>query len=258
MREYGIPKNLDHPHIMKFELIRFEGDLALRMDMASSTLQKLISNCYDVRYRIIRRLHPKAVLQAITDIMDAISFAHQHRVLHRDLKPDNVLVFPSGLRVSDFGLCRFESHQMTANRGTPGYIAPEVLSSSVVTDYSFPADVYSCGKILHQLLLVMHPDASATSTAIKEKLSTLCGEMIQNAPQARPTAEDCLRRLCNLEDGVNLSNRLLTNLDAAYDKKVEEYNQLRERLAQLELEIAEIETRKDTVQRTVDNYFWRA
>lgn len=99
-------------------------------------------------------------INIIKMVLEGVSFMHRQkdRILHRDIKPQNVLKFSDGAyKVSDFGLIKKESLNGTSKAltkigalpmGTTRYMAPEVLMSS---DYSVQSDIYSLGKLMEDL-----------------------------------------------------------------------------------------------------------
>jgi eukaryotic-like serine/threonine-protein kinase len=113
------------------------------------------ANSYAARrefYRSAARLGAQAA--------EALQHAHEHGIVHRDIKPGNLLVDWSGkLWVTDFGLARFESHEsMTAEGdilGTLAYMSPEQLNESLAVDYR--TDIYSLGATLYELLTQERP-----------------------------------------------------------------------------------------------------
>ena len=112
-------------------------------------------------------------LQLFHEVCDAVLHAHQHLVVHCDLKPGNILVRDDGkVKLLDFGIARqFESlerpadHTRTAFRlMTPAYAAPEQLRAESVGIYS---DIYSLGVILYELLTLKLPFDLSNLTALE-------------------------------------------------------------------------------------------
>jgi len=96
--------------------------------------------------------------------LSAINHCHQNKVVHRDIKPDNILVesvqnFKGetenwNIKIIDFGIStKFDpSKKLTKGIGTPYYVAPEVIKQ----DYNEKCDIWSCGVILY-ILMSGHP-----------------------------------------------------------------------------------------------------
>ncbi len=114
------------------------------------------------------RLSPDHALDVIEPVLAALAAAHAAGIVHRDVKPENVLVGDDGrVKVADFGLARALSEASTATRGlllgTVNYISPEQALGEGATPRS---DVYSAGVMLYELLTGSAPHTGATDFVI--------------------------------------------------------------------------------------------
>jgi serine/threonine protein kinase len=108
-------------------------------------------------------------LSAINDIMsqllEALDFAHENGIVHRDVKPANIIVSPSGrIKVTDFGIARINTSTLTQTgmiMGTPSYMAPEQYVGLALDRR---ADVFSAGVVLYELLTGIKPFVGAPHT----------------------------------------------------------------------------------------------
>ena len=122
----------------------------------------------------IRRLGRLPVAEAVAyaiEIGRALSAAHAERLVHRDVKPQNVLIDPEGrAKVTDFGIARsLEAHGLTAPGrvlGTTDYVSPEQALGHDVTEQS---DVYSLGIVLYEMLAGEVPFKADTQVAVAMK-----------------------------------------------------------------------------------------
>jgi len=146
IREISLLKELVHPHIVRlYDVIYTERKLTLVFEFLDQDLKKYMDFC--------RQLPPETIKMFMQHLLDGIAFCHEHRVLHRDLKPQNLLINKRGeLKLADFGLARAFgipvrtfSHEVV----TLWYRAPDVLLGS--TKYSTQIDMWSAGCIFAEM-----------------------------------------------------------------------------------------------------------
>ncbi|MGQ9857622.1 MAG: serine/threonine-protein kinase [Thermodesulfobacteriota bacterium] len=118
----------------------------------------------------------KEVLRIALQICDALDYAHSQGVVHRDVKPDNIVIMEDGrVKIADFGIARMEDAEVALTRagvlmGSPAYCAPEQLRDFSKVDGR--ADIFSLGVILYQCLTGRLPfDGSATPQVITRILT---------------------------------------------------------------------------------------
>jgi serine/threonine protein kinase/tetratricopeptide (TPR) repeat protein len=150
-REAETVAHLDHPNIVP---IYHVGETA---DGSPFFTMKYATNGSLLQARASLRPEPRKSVLLLVKVAQAVQYAHGQNVLHRDLKPGNVLLDGRGEPlVSDFGLARSEemASQLTRSLtsfGTPGYIAPEQADGPAAR-LTPAADIYSLGAILFELL----------------------------------------------------------------------------------------------------------
>jgi WD40 repeat protein/serine/threonine protein kinase len=118
-----------------------------------------------------RRQQERVIAELIAQVARALDFAHQRGVLHRDVKPSNILIDESGkARLTDFGLAKLTSRGAgavtltAAVLGTPGYLAPEQAAGSE-QEVTTTADVYGLGATFYELLTGRPPFIASTAVA---------------------------------------------------------------------------------------------
>ncbi len=117
------------------------------------------------------RLEPDQVLDLAMQVARGLEYAHQRGVVHRDVKPANILMRDDGLvKLADFGVARIESSELTRTGqsvGSPSYIAPEMLRDQEVDGR---ADLFSLGVILYELLTGLKPFRGDTMPALYHQI----------------------------------------------------------------------------------------
>ncbi|MET9959135.1 serine/threonine-protein kinase [Streptomyces sp. NPDC006326] len=214
---------LDHPHVVSVRDLVVDGnDLALVMDLVRGT---------DLRTRLDRerRLAPEAAVAIVADVADALAAAHAAGVVHRDVKPENVLLDmqgplgPGGAHpalLTDFGVAKLiDSPRRAAGRtaapatriiGTPDYLAPEIVEG---LPPRAAVDIYALATVLYELLAGFtpfgggHPGAvlrrHVTETVvplpgIPDELWQLIVQCLAKAPASRLRASELAARLRDL------------------------------------------------------------
>lgn len=111
------------------------------------------------------------VLDIITQILEALAYAHANGVVHRDIKPANIMLMDNGrVKVSDFGVARLDNSDLTSTGmmvGTPNYMSPEGMHGFQVDNRS---DLYSVGILLFELLTKQRP---YTGISLEEAIAPL-------------------------------------------------------------------------------------
>jgi beta-lactam-binding protein with PASTA domain/predicted Ser/Thr protein kinase len=174
-REASSAAALSHQNIVAiFDRGEWQGTYYIAMEYVAGRSLKTI-------VREQGALQPALAIDITCQILQAARFAHRHGVIHRDLKPHNVLLDEDGrVRVTDFGIARAGASDMTLTgsiMGTAQYLSPEQAQGHPVGETS---DLYSVGVILYELLAGVVPFEGETAVAIAFK---------QVAAEPRPPSE---------------------------------------------------------------------
>jgi len=123
------------------------------------------------------------VMSIMSRLLDALDYAHEHGVVHRDIKPQNIIMTPDGrLKLADFGIARIDRSNLTqvgSVMGTPAYMSPEQYAGQQVDRRS---DIFSCGVVLYELLTGVKPFEGPTETVGYK----ICHEPHRNPSEINP------------------------------------------------------------------------
>jgi serine/threonine-protein kinase len=178
LREIQIAARLHHPHILPL----YDSD---QMDDLVFYVMPFVKG-ESVKQRIARerQLPVSDALQIAREVADALSYAHGAGVVHRDIKPGNILLDAGHAVVADFGIARAMGVGDTTTGhvvGTPAYMSPEQVEDSKFLDAR--TDIYSLGCVLYEMLTGEAPFRGSTLTAV------IANRLSSPAPSPRAARE---------------------------------------------------------------------
>ncbi len=164
-REAKAIAKLNHPHILPiydFGVDRDYSYIVMRYIEAEQTLRQIIR----------QPLSQERIVELVIQIANALDYAHKRDIIHRDVKPSNVLLDEDWTLLSDFGLAKIRHESATritssgAGMGTPAYMSPE-QGYGRETDHR--TDIYALGVVLYELLTGVIPHDADTPIGIVVK-----------------------------------------------------------------------------------------
>lgn len=213
-REAETIRRLDHPNIVRLlEVGTSRNRHFIAMELVhGGSLRALMNRTPD-------RDHARKVLAALTDAARGLAYAHDQGIVHRDVKPANILVTRSGkAKVADFGLARsIDQSSMTATGmvvGTVSYMSPEQAMGKRATNAS---DVYSMGILLYEVatgaapfesdnaigFIYQHVEVEPARPVVREPYPPELGQLalacLKKDPAERPTMAHVADRLAAIE-----------------------------------------------------------
>jgi len=140
-------------------------------------------------------LDPSRGVAIITQVLSALGFAHQNGIIHRDVKPSNIMILNSGeVKVADFGIARIDASEFTIVGdllGTPAYMAPEQFSGAPVDTRT---DLFAAGVILFEMLTGVKPFRGKSITEIMSLMENRGPEDIRTL---NPSVPNSLKQVIN-------------------------------------------------------------
>src|SRR5213593_2994612 len=194
--------SLDHPCIVPiYEVGEREGQCYFSMKfIAGGQLDEVVKHT---------PISIRQAVELVSKVARTVSYAHEHGILHRDIKPGNILLDIKGEpHLTDFGLARLVESESTVTRtleviGTPSYMAPEQAAGNNAK-LTCSTDVYGLGAVLYQLLTAHPPFAGGTTyetikllleseprpprlwnPKLDRDVSTICLKCLEKDPQRR-------------------------------------------------------------------------
>ncbi|PJF30766.1 MAG: hypothetical protein CUN52_03565, partial [Phototrophicales bacterium] len=214
IQEFKMLATLRHPNIISVLDYGFDADR-----VPFFTMNWLDNADYFVT--ACQKVSMEDKLDLITQVLQALVYLHRRGIIHRDIKPTNVLVQNGQVKLLDFGLATGDTASPSDEGvvGTLQYIAPEILRGDGAT---FSSDLYSVGLMLYEVFAHTFPYPSQTVTQlifdiintpidtttldVSTELQTLIAQLLEKLPQDRPpSAESVLEQIYNMR-GIQLSS----------------------------------------------------
>ena len=171
-REITLVANLRHPHILP---LHDSGEAA---GLLFYVMPYVKGETLNDRLEREGRMAPADAIRMAREVAGALDYAHRHGVIHRDVKPANILIEEGHAVVADFGVALTVEHpehdkitQPGLAVGTPAYMSPEQVSAD--TDLDARSDIYSLGCVLHEMLTGQPPfDGRSLRALMAKRLTT--------------------------------------------------------------------------------------
>ena len=186
LREINIAAQLQSPHILPM-LESGEADGLLYYVMPYVEGDSL-------RGRLVKQgsLPPSEAMRLLRDVVDALAHAHRHQVVHRYIKPDNVMIADRHALVMDFGVAKAMSDakgtsgltSIGVSLGTPAYMAPEQAAADPYIDHR--ADIYSVGILAYEMLAGKPPFEGSPQSVLTAQIGTAPKPLAQLKPDVPP------------------------------------------------------------------------
>lgn len=146
-QEARLAAKLSHPNILPLKYADFiDGKFVIVTPLSESSLED----------RLQKRLSVKTAIHYSEQMLSATAYAHERKIIHCDIKPDNLLLFPNNqLLLTDFGIAKIAHRTLQGSGGgTLGYVAPEQAMGRP----SFRSDVFSLGIVMYRMLAGTLPE----------------------------------------------------------------------------------------------------
>jgi serine/threonine-protein kinase len=198
LREVEIAARLQHPHILTLiDSSEADGFLYYVIPFVDGG---------SLRARLVQQheLPIADVVRIIREVADALADAHAHGVVHRDIKPDNILLRGQHAVITDFGIAKAVSeatgvHALTSvgvTLGTPTYMAPEQAGGDPAIDHR--ADIYALGVMAYEMLTGAPPFTGETPQSVLAAHMTRQPEPIDSRRAAVPAPLTAIVMQCRL------------------------------------------------------------
>jgi formylglycine-generating enzyme required for sulfatase activity/dienelactone hydrolase len=223
LREIAIAAQLQHPNILtlidsgEVHPERSEGPPLLYYVMPYVEGESL-------RDRLARdgALPVSEAARLLRDVVDALAYAHRHGVVHRDMKPDNVMIASRHALVVDFGVAKAMSEasggrnltSVGVSLGTPAYMAPEQAAADPVVDAR--ADIYAVGVLAYEMLAGAPPFTGSTQAVLAAQITAVPPPIASVRPDVPPALANAVMKCLEKDPASRFqsADQLLEALEA--------------------------------------------
>jgi serine/threonine-protein kinase len=236
-------KLLDHPNIVKLLTVDIiDRHIIMVQEYVEGTdLEKILDEKCKVELPI--------ALRYFKQILSALDFAHQHKVIHRDIRPSNLMIDKNNnIKITDFGTSTFlnEKQFATTKIGSPPYMAPEHFEGRAV----LASDIYSAGCLFYEMITGFPPVVMANPMEIYKKAKA--GDfpsLIKKCPEITQEINTIIMKTlaASLADRYRTAGQVLHDLENLDHKKPSSGN----------LEIDDIKNRINARKERVDYVCWK-
>ena len=232
---------LDHPHIVKLLTVDIiDNILIMVMEYIEGTdLEKILDKS--------SALEIKTALRYFKQILSALAFAHQKSVIHRDIRPSNILInLDNDVKIADFGTSTLlqEKQFATTKIGSPPYMAPEQFEGKAV----FASDIYSAGSLFYEMVTGFPPIVLANPMEIyKRAKAAQFTPLAQKNPQVSPELNWVIMKTL----APDLKDRYAQAIDVLHDLE-----RMGERNRDYTSELKDIQKRIQAREKRTDFVCW--
>jgi eukaryotic-like serine/threonine-protein kinase len=187
--EFKIGLMLEHPNLVKIHTLEMQRDWLWRVKKVHLLIELVQGKTLDQT----PRLTVPRLVQVFEKIAQGLHHMHRRKVLHADLKPNNVMISKAGaVKIIDFGLAWIKDEPKERMQGTPEYMAPEQARDGTVSEQT---DIYNLGATMYRMTTWQLPPSTVAPPGTPALDAKLFQKLLKPVAELSPTAPG---ELCDL------------------------------------------------------------